>query len=875
MLLALVVGGCDSAPPSSDAGRFDAARSDSSVALDGATHEDATMDGGSLPRTCLSPEGADPMGTDRLDDVLGRATVTIENRNECLRRYTLTSTAELRDSEPTTPRIVSERAGSPTLRTGNDLFDALFALTLEEVRELSVTTIRDYAFDGGNAIDCGGCFETGRLWTYVWTRDTSYAVDLGLAAVDPVRSRASLEFKLSERRGGGDLQVVQDTGSGGSYPVSTDRVVWALGASALLSYLSGADRDAFRDRALTALRNTIEHDRRVVFDASDGLYFGEQSFLDWREQTYPEWTANDVVHIAMSKALGTNILHLRALEIARDLANESGDSALRTRYAAFADALRTAIRTRFWLVEDGLFSSHVTTFLDRAPVRRYDLLASSLAIIHGVATEEQARRILESYPHYGPGAPVIWPQQQRTPIYHNRGEWPFVTAYWLRAAARANNEAVAERMVRALVRGTALNLSNMENFEAGSGRAWLEDGEYSGPVVNSQRQLWSVAGYLSMVHHTIFGLEAGAEGVRVRPYVTEGMRAALFSGSRELVLNDFPWRGRRISVVLHLPEGSATGAFGVGSITLNGAPVTGDLLPEASLEATNRVEVVLSASSATNSATLTEVDGDPWQNVFGPRTPRITALTNAGGRIQLALDRGGEAEGDVTFTIYKDGAVIASGVPGSMPTFTDTASDTSASSSPCYAVELVFVGSGNRSQHSPPACYWGSGNVRVVTISAQSMSNVGGLPSTAHGRFHYEPWGDAGHSLTVSAFNAAQTGSHLLQLVYGNGAGPVNTGITCAVKRIVVEDVETGAIVAEGPVVMPHLGLDNWGRWADSSFVRAELVRDRTYRVVIRGDDEMVNMSSFAHFERYTGGLGGRSGAYNRVNIAELKILAL
>ena len=47
------------------------------------------------------------------------------------------------------------------------------------------------------------------------------------------------------------------------------------------------------------------------------------------------------------------------------------------------------------------------------------------------------------------------------------------------------------------------------------------------------------------------------------------------------------------------------------------------------------------------------------------------------------------------------------------------------------------------------------------------------------------------------------------------------------------------------------------------------------FRIVIRGDDEVVNMSAFAHFERYTGGLGGASGAFNRVNVAELKILAL
>ena len=73
-------------------------------------------------------------------------------------------------------------------------------------------------------------------------------------------------------------------------------------------------------------------------------------------------------------------------------------------------------------------------------------------------------------------------------------------------------------------------------------------------------------------------------------------------------------------------------------------------------------------------------------------------------------------------------------------------------------------------------------------------------------------------------------------------------------------------------IVMPHLA--DWSRWADSSFLRAELTAGTEYRIVIRGDDEVVNMSAFAHFERYTGGLGGRDGAFNRVNVAELKILA-
>ncbi len=871
-MVALLVA-CDPAPIRPDAGRADAgAEADggpSPLDAGGGFDGGPDHDGGPMaPRTCVSPTSADPSGTDAWTDALGRATAAMDDRAACHRTYTLTSSATLRDGEPDNPRTVPELEGWPTVRTGHDLFDALYALALEETRELGVSAIRDYAFDEGRAIDCGGCFETGRLWNYVWTRDTAYASDLGMASIDPTRTRRSLEFKLSERRGGGDLQIVQDTGTGGSYPVSSDRVSWALGAWALIAHLDGAERDAFAARALEAITNTLEHDRRIVYDATDGLYFGEQSFLDWREQTYPEWTATDVVHIGMSKALGTNLLHLRAMEIAAALATEAGDGTRAARYEGWADALREAIRERFWLEEEGLFSTYVTTGLDPAPVRRYDLLASAFAILFGVATPGQASRVLSTYPHYGPGAPVVWPQQQATPIYHNRGEWPFVTAYWLRAAARANHPAVAERMVDALVRGAALNLSNMENFEAGSGAPWLDDGAASGPVVNSQRQLWSVAGYLSMVHHTIFGLQAEADGLHVRPFVTAAMRDGMFRGTSELVLNEFRWRGATLTVILHLPDEAGGGMLQVTRATLDGeglaGPVVGALAPGA-----HRLDITLGAGSGDGSS-LTTVSDAAWQNVFGPRTPRITSVRAGGGRVVLDLSTS-EAS-DVTWTIYRDGERVADGLPGTTTTWTDPTHDASGPRSPCYVAELTFTSSGNHSQHSPPACFWGAGAARVTSIDASMMTNVGGAGSTSHGRFHYEPWGDDGHSLTVPSFTPTQTGPHLLQLVFGNGAGGITTGITCAVKRLVVEEVASGRVVAEGPIVMPHLG--DWSRWADSSFLRAELTAGTAYRIVIRGDDEVVNMSAFAHFERYTGGLGGRDGAFNRVNVAELKILA-
>lgn len=828
------------------------------------TTDTATPDAGT-ERTCINVS-ADPSGTDAIEDANGRGSVTVSDRDECRRSYTLTTTASLRDGRPENPRVLVEQPGWPTTRTGHDMFDALHALALEEVRQCSVEEIRDFAFNDGDPVSCGegGCFETGLLWNYVWTRDTAYAVDLGLAAMDPTRARNSLEFKLSERRSGGDLQIVQDTGSGGSYPVSTDRVSWAIGAWTLLQYLDGSERDAFAARALEALTNTLEHDRTIAYDPTDGLYRGEQSFLDWREQSYPEWTAGNVVHLGMSKALGTNLLHFNAMQVAANLADEAGDTSARDRYQGWADALSASIVSELWLDDEGLFSTFKTTSLDPSATRRYDLLGSALAVVLGVADADQADRILESYPHYGPAAPVHWPQQQQTRIYHNRAEWPFVDAYWLRAAAHADNDAVADRISAALMRGAAINLSNMENFEAATGAPWLDDGDASGPVVNSQRQLWSVAGYLEMVHGVLFGLDARPEGLAITPYITHGMRSGMFGATDTLVLNDYPYRGRTFTVVVHLPESAGDGgSYTAAERRLNGTVFAGEVVPTDMLEDMNRIDVFLGTLS--DATTLTDRSDEDWRDVFQPRTPRISGIDDVGG-LRVNIDRNGETE-EVEFHVYRDGVRIDEDLDNTTTQWTDSTADTGRS--PCYSVEACFVSSGNCSQHAPPFCWWGAGNARIQSFPASSFTNVGGTGTTNHGRFHYEAWGDDGHRLEVSGFTPAASGEYLFQAVYGNGAGGVDTGITCAVKRLYVQE-EGGTVAGEGALIMPHLG--EWSRWGDSNFVSVSLEAGRTYRIVIETHDDYVNMSAFSHFETYVNA-GGRGGEFNRVNIAELKAL--
>ena len=123
---------------------------------------------------------------------------------------------------------------------------------------------------------------------------------------------------------------------------------WFLAARHLL------DDPAFADQVWQALQGTLAQDRAMVFDAQMGLYRGETSFLDWREQTYPDWTRENVRFIGDSYALSTNVLHYQALRMGQQMAAQLGDERAE-QYKAWADALALQIDARFWRQDIGQY----------------------------------------------------------------------------------------------------------------------------------------------------------------------------------------------------------------------------------------------------------------------------------------------------------------------------------------------------------------------------------------------------------------------------------------------------------------------------------------------------------------------------------------
>ncbi|GAB3459159.1 hypothetical protein GCM10027321_16300 [Massilia terrae] len=799
-----------------------------------------------------------------------RASFTLKGEVGGLRTYGQSSTMPSREGAPSAI-VYGELAGQPVVRTGSLAFDALFALAVWEMKENSVPAIRDGAYNDNQPIPCD-CFETGEKWHYVWTRDLSYAANLGLAMLDPERARNSLQFKLSGYREGAGkapdvagssdgLQILQDTGSGGSWPVSTDRVSWAFGAEATLKGLSAEARAAFAPIALKALSNTIDNDRLAAFDSRDGLYTGEQSFLDWREQTYGTGIASDLARMASAKALSTNVAHYKALTLAAQLAAELGDLERAQRYADWANRLKDSINARFWLEDAGMYASLTAAHFDGAPLHKFDWLGESLAIVTGVADPARRDRILAAYPHGPAGAPVIYPQQQGVPIYHNRSIWPFVTAYGLQAAVAGSNVSVADAAYASLVRGASLHLSNMENMEWLSGAPLLHhpaDPSLDGPVINSRRQLWSVGAYLGMVIRNVFGLNLDNDGLRVRPFVTARLRRDLFGSSSGIALERLRIRGKALRIRIELPpSGGSDGYYAVEAITLNGKSAASSIRWD-ELGTQNEIEVRLGALQPGRQG-MRRVDGDPLATsgpLFAPFEAGITSVERvAEGHVAVRL-ADLRNKGGVYYRVYRNGKLAADKL--SLGTWIDP---TPASRANCYSLEVVATASGNASHHSAVLCAEPGLEIPVTDERVQAS-----VPVDRQDAPRLTGWGAPDDRLLIRGVELT-TGRYSFQLRYINTAHAINTGITNGVKVLVVTDA-AGRTVGRRVIQMPHIPPESMPIYSTPADF---LLKAGSYTIEVH---DFYNMSYLSSNSLY-GGKGGRAGAFNKIDLYGLRVQAL
>jgi len=376
-----------------------------------------------------------------------------------------------------------------------------------------------------------GKFLAGQNWAQVWTRDSSYSVELACALLHPDVSKTTLLGLTQSVAGIGECWYQDKCGHFAGWPNLTDAIVGASGAWAL--YLVTGDRELVRpvyDRTVRSLQRA-EQD---AYDPQTGLFRGCASFME-SNSGYPKKYAMKGDMIARTCALSTCLLYYRGYLVAAQAGTVLDEDVRPLRQKAAR--LKEAINARLWLPEKGYYAY----FLDENGVlnSRMEGLGEAFAILTGVADAKRAQQILRSTPTTDWGFPCLWPQFEEwrdykrdfAHYYHNGMIWPFVEGYWAWAASELGDLQVFGRELDALVRLSEKNVTFMELYRP-------EDGKPDG----SPRQLWSASGFLSMIYHGLFGMAFEEDGVRFAPVVPERCQ--------ELTLSNVKYRDAQLSIVV-------------------------------------------------------------------------------------------------------------------------------------------------------------------------------------------------------------------------------------------------------------------------------------------------------------------------------------
>ena len=242
-------------------------------------------------------------------------------------------------------------------------------------------------------------FLAGQNWAQVWTRDTSYSVELACALLHPDVSKTTLLGLTQSVAGIGECWFQDKCGHFAGWPNLTDAIVGASGAWAL--YLATGDRDLVRpiyERTVLSLKRA----ERDAYDPQTGLFRGCASFME-SNSGYPEKYAMKGDMVARTCALSTCLLYYRGYVVAAQAGAVLGEDVRPLREKAAR--LKKAINTRLWLPEKGYYAY----FLDETGALnpRMEGLGEAFAILTGVADAKRARQILRSTPTTAWGFPCL------------------------------------------------------------------------------------------------------------------------------------------------------------------------------------------------------------------------------------------------------------------------------------------------------------------------------------------------------------------------------------------------------------------------------------------------------------------------------------
>lgn len=630
-----------------------------------------------------------------------------------------------------------------------------------------------------NAIEPDSTFRTGKEWAGVWTRDISYSIILSMSYLQPKVAMNSLMRKVKNGR------IIQDTGTGGAWPVSTDRMIWA--AAAWEVYKATGKKD-WLVNAYAIIKKSIEDDLQNIYDPETGLVKGESSFEDWREQTYPKWM--QPADIFESECLSTNAVHYQANIILSEMASALNHTDVAEKHKKIAKKIKNGINQYLWLPEKGYYGQFLYGRNFKIISPRSQALGEALCVISGIADDERAKQVVENTPVAPFGIPCISSQIPDIPPYHNNAVWPFVQTYWLWAAASVNNEKSVMESISAIYRPAAMFLTNKENFVAANG-------DFGGTQINSSNMLWSLSGNISIVHKILFGIRFEENKLSFSPYVPEA-----FNGNRKLT--NFKYRNSILDIEL-IGYGRKIVSFEVDGIKTTPFEISG------TISGKHMVRIILDNQNAVQSST------NQQEVVFSLPAP---ALKYENQKLSWQ-----PIKNSAGYKILANGKLIKTITQTSMPVKQGN-----------YKEYQVIAIDNNKVESfaSEPVVVNAAKNIQIL-----QAENVAEKAKQLYKGFSGDGFIEISkttNKVVLFNFKANADGLYSVDFRYANGNGPVNTENKCAIRTLSIDEKPVNA------VVFPQRGKDEWSNWGFSNALQLNLIKGE-HMISISLEDANENMN--------------------------------
>ncbi|MDP2338695.1 MAG: glycogen debranching protein, partial [Bacteroidota bacterium] len=563
---------------------------------------------------------------------------------------------------------------------------------------------------------------------------------------------------------------------------SSDRVVWAMAAWEIYTYTG--DRN-WLESAYQIIRNSVNADARTIRDRKTGLMRGESSFLDWRKQTYPLWMEPADIYASLN--LGTNAAHFRVLTILGKMAGELGES---NEWTEQAEILRENINKYLWLPDKQYYGQYLYGHGYKTLSPRSEALGEAFCVLFDIASPEQRDAVMNHAPVLDFGIPCIYPQIPNLSSYHNNAIWPFVQAFWTLAAAKEKHAEMVNYGLASMLRQSALFLTNKENYVAG-------DGDFAGTVINSDRQLWSIAGQLAMTYRVLLGMEFEPGRLVFHPLIPENCQGTYF-------LDNFHYREGVYSI--------SVDGFGdeISSFKIDGKEDGNHAIP-ASL--TGDHSIVITMTGHINSTPVQLL-----KNYTAPETPVLSLEENRLSWTPVEKASGYELfrNGEMWQTISSTG--IELGEPSGFSEYQVLAVDS----------QCVQSFKSNPVQVFPDL---GQTVLQAESFNLKAEHAVKGFSGKGYVVFSKKNSAELHFSVRVP-----ETGSYRLQFRYANGSGPMNTDNKCGVRSLYVNNNFVCSLV------FPQRGKDEWSNWGLTNPENIDLVKgENTFVICFDPSNENMN----------------------------------